>query len=223
VRAARLGVPPASLEGCVDLGVGMCNSSGAKTLRAFAAEAWEGLAEASGGGRSLARTRPGEPQEVDLMEWWPAARAVAPPWRKGDAVQRCSGGARPRIGIHPPKSRFVKLLARRLLQQGRAAADADAEEGGGEWWRLEEGAAAAAESRGREHSCGLLVYRFEPAAGAEQQQPPQQQQPLQQVAAAEEAAVWRLRQRKRQGKRRRRRVLPRRLLPRRHRRRRPGP
>jgi len=71
-------VPPASLEGCVDLGVGMCNSSGAKTLRAFAAEAWEGLAEASGGGRSLARTRLGEPQEVDLMEWWGGGEGGGP-------------------------------------------------------------------------------------------------------------------------------------------------
>ena len=60
-------MPPASLEGCVDLGVGMCNSSGAKTLRAFAAEAWEGLAEASGGGRALARTRPGVPGGRDRV------------------------------------------------------------------------------------------------------------------------------------------------------------
>ena len=43
------------------------NSSGAKTLRAFAAEAWEGLAEASGGGRALARTRPGVPGGRDRV------------------------------------------------------------------------------------------------------------------------------------------------------------
>ena len=45
-------------------------------MQVFAVEAWPGLVEESRGGRSRACGQ----QEVDLMEWWPAERAIAPPW-----------------------------------------------------------------------------------------------------------------------------------------------
>ena len=148
-----LPVPQAALGSAVDLGVGQCNSSGPKTLQLFALEAWDGLSErmATSGGRTLSRQ---SPPEVDLMEWWPAERAIAPPWQSGMAVQR-SAGERPMIGIHPPKARFVKELAQILVQSGAACHDS-AHPDSGRWVP----AASAVTSPASEHSCGLLVYRF---------------------------------------------------------------
>ena len=146
-----LPVPRTTRETAIDLGVGLCNSSGPKTLQMFAVQAWPGLAEASGGGLSLAPDHESE-LEVDLMEWWPAARAIAPPWRSGTTVRRERD---PTIGIHPPKARFVQALAQHLIGQsvcGPLSADDAAR-----WWPAKSFVATASHVK---HSCGLFVYRF---------------------------------------------------------------
>eukprot|EP00966_Prymnesium_polylepis_P050684 1173577-Prymnesium_polylepis.1 len=112
-----LSVPSAVLEAAMELGLGLCNAKPPKTLKMFALEAWAGLSDESGDGVSLAPKQ----DEVDLMEWWPVVRAIAPPWQAGMAVQRAATGDRPLIGIHPPKARFVKELVRYLVQQGVCA------------------------------------------------------------------------------------------------------